>query len=229
MHGIAVYGNVGAFSCTGNTVGSIANTAAAGIINIADPASGLLPQGNSYRNCLVQNTGPGFDLASGDMTMTHCHAQSCNGRGISVTGTGGDCRISDCRSDLSATASGFYVSVPCGQYLGMVQLSNCSTQRNQQNGIVIDNPVLNQEISPVSLSNCVFQGDGIDTASAAIRLQGQVGVIFTGCSSHVNTLDVGAGVPKTAIPPTTNGLAPPAFLQMAGGFYNASPAFPHPL
>ena len=133
MHGIATYGHVGAFSVTGCIVGSIANKSSSGITNTTSYSA--TAQGSSIIRNLVQDVGgDGYDLASGDMTMEHCHTQVCGGNGISITTKAGDTRIANCRSDLSGL-NGFYINVPFGQYLGMVQLANCSTQRNKEDGI----------------------------------------------------------------------------------------------
>jgi Pectate lyase superfamily protein len=223
MHGIATYGYVGAFSVTGCIVGAIANKSSSGITNTTSHAP--TAQGSSIIRNLVQNVGgDGFNLASGDLTMEHCHAQVCGGNGISITTKAGDTRIANCRSDLSGL-NGFYINVPFGQYLGMVQLANCSTQRNIENGITITNTA-SGKISPVYLTGCVFQGDGRSGSSnAGIRLSGPVMATITGCGVHVNTVDVRSGVPLYAITVASDGVSPPVMLSMLGGFYNAIRAF----
>lgn len=223
MHGIATYGFVGAFSVAGCIIGSIANKSSSGITNTTNywPTA----QGNSIVRNLVQNVGgDGFDLASGDMTMEHCHAQGCGGNGISITSRAGDTRLANCRSDLSGR-NGFYIDVPFGKYLGMVQLANCSTQRNMENGIMIVNTT-SGKISPVYLTGCVFQGDGRrGSSNAGIRLSGPVMATVTGCGVHVNTVDVDTGVPLYALTTASDGVSPPVMLSMLGGFYNAVTAF----
>lgn len=223
MHGIATYGYVGAFSVTGCIVGSIANKSSCGITNTTSYSP--TAQGNSIIRNLVQNVGgDGFDLASGDLTMEHCHAQVCGGNGFSITTKAGDTRIANCRGDLSGR-NGFYIYVPHGQYLGMVQLANCSTQRNMESGIMIANTT-SGKISPVYLTGCVFQGDGRSGSShGGIRLSGPVVATITGCGVHVNTVDVHSGVPLHALTTASDGVAPPVMLSMLGGFYNAVAAF----
>ncbi len=223
MHGIATYGYVGAFSVTGCIVGAIANKSSSGIANTVSywPTA----QGSSIIRNLVQNVGgDGFNLASGDLTMEHCHAQGCGGNGISITTRAGDTRIANCRGDLSGL-NGFYINVPFGQYLGMVQLANCSTQRNMENGIRIVNAA-SGKISPVYLTGCVFQGDGRSgSGNAGIRLSGPVAATITGCGVHVNTVDIRSGVPLHAITVASDGVSPPVMLSMLGGFYNSVTAF----
>jgi len=105
--------------------------------------------------------------------------ESAGGNGLSITTRAGDTRLANCRSDLSGR-NGFYIHAPFGQYLGMVQLANCSTQRNMENGIAIVNET-SGKISPVYLTGCVFQGDGRKCASnAGIRLSGPVMATITG-------------------------------------------------
>jgi hypothetical protein len=221
MHGIATYGYVGAFSVTGCIVGSIANTSSAGMTNTTSysPAA----QGASMVRNLVQNVGgQGYDLTGQDLTLEHCHAQYCGGNGFSVT-VSGDTRIADCRGDLSL--NGFYINVPCGSYLGLVQLANCTTQRNTDNGIKIAN-ISGGEIAPVYVTGCVFQGDGISGGGGAgIHLSGPVAATVTGCGVHVNTVDVSSGVPLQAITTASDGVSPPVLLSMLGGFYNAIAQF----
>jgi Pectate lyase superfamily protein len=227
MHGIATYGYVGAWTLHDFIVASIANTSSLGVNQVAD-SSGGRPQGNSITRGLVQATGGGgVILAAGDATIEHIHTQSTGGNGISITGRGGDTRVSNCRGDL-ARMNGFYINVPCGQYLGMVQLSNCSTQRNGSNGIEISNSA-GDRISVVYCTGCVFQGDGTSGSDGSgIRLSGPVGAVFTGCGVHVNSgipADGRGTWPNYAITTAADGVAPPVFVNIHGGFYNAAAAF----
>jgi hypothetical protein len=227
MHGIATLGYVGAWTLHDFIVANLANPSSLGVRQLADPA-GAEPQGNSITRGLVQATmGGGVVLSAGDATIEHIHTQGTGGNGISIVGRGGDTRLSHCRGDLAAM-NGFYISVPCGQYLGMVQLSNCSTQRNGHNGIKIANPD-GGRISVVYCTGCVFQGDGTaGPPGSGIRLSGPVGAVFTGCGVHVNSgipADGRGTWPAYAITTAADGVAPPAFADLRGGFYNAATAF----
>jgi hypothetical protein len=227
MHGIATYGYVGGWTLHDFIVASIANTSSIGVNQVAD-STGARPQGNSITRGLVQATmGGGVILSAGDATIEHIHTQSTGGNGISITGRGGDTRLSHCRGDL-ARMNGFYINVPCGQYLGMVQLSNCSTQRNGNNGIQISNSVADR-ISVVYCTGCVFQGDGTSgSPNSGIRLSGPVGAVFTGCGVHVNSgipADGRGTWPTYAITTAADSVAPPVFVDIHGGFYNAATAF----
>lgn len=227
MHGIATYGQVGAWALHDFIVTSIANASSVGVNQVADPAGGR-PQGNSITRGLVQATmGGGVILSAGDATIDHIHTQGTGGNGISITGRGGDTRLAHCRGDL-ARMNGFYINVPCGQYLGMVQLSNCSTQRNGDNGIKIANSAVDQ-VSVVYCTGCVFQGDGTSgSPNSGIRLSGPVGAVFTGCGVHVNSgipADGRGSWPTFAITTAADNVAPPAFVDIHGGFYNAATAF----
>jgi Pectate lyase superfamily protein len=227
MHGIATYGYVGAWTLHDFIVARIANTSSLGVNQVPD-AAGAEPQGNSVTRGLVQSTmGGGVILSAGDATIEHLHTQGTGGNGITITGRGGDTRLSHCRGDL-ARLNGFHVDVPCGQYLGMVQLTNCSTQRNGHNGIKIANSA-GGRISVVYCTGCVFQGDGTaGPPNSGIRLSGPVGAIFTGCGVHVNSgipADGGGTWPAFAITTAADDVAPPAFVDIRGGFYNAATAF----
>jgi Pectate lyase superfamily protein len=227
MHGIATYGHIGAWTLHDFIVASIANTSSVGVNQVADPA-GAEPQGNSITRGLVQSTmGGGVILSAGDATIEHIHTQGTGGNGISIIGRGGDTRLSQCRGDL-ARLNGFYINVPCGQYLGMVQLSNCSSQRNGNNGIKIANSAADR-ISVVYCTGCVFQGDGTaGSPNSGIRLSGPVGAVFTGCGVHVNSgipADGSGTWPAYAITTAADSVAPPVFVDIHGGFYNAATAF----
>lgn len=227
MHGIATYGHAGAWTLHDFIVGAIANTSSAGVCQIPDPA-GNEPQGNSVTRGLVQNVmGGGVILSAGDATIEHIHTQATGGDGITIRGRGGDTRVSQCRGDLAA-GNGFFIDVPCGQYLGMVQLSNCSTQRNGANGILIANSA-GDKTSVVYCTGCVFQGDGTaGPPGSGIRLSGPVGAVLTGCGVHVNSgipADSKGTWPTHAITTAADGLDPPVFLTISGGFYNAAKSF----
>ena len=227
MDGIVTYGYLGAWTLHDFVVASIANTSSVGVNQIAGP-SGANAQGNSIIRGLVQATmGGGVVLSAGDATIEHIHTQSTGGNGITISDRGGNTRVTACRGDLAAV-NGFYINVPCGQYLGMVQLSNCSTQRNASNGIEIANSVVGRT-SVVYCTGCVFQGDGTaGSPNSGIRLSGPVGAVFTGCGVHVNSgipADGGGTWPTYAITTATDGVAPPVFVSIKGGFYNSAAAF----
>lgn len=227
MHGIATCGHVGAWTLHDFIVARIASPASAGVTQV--PArDGAEPQGNSITRGLVQNVaGGGVILSAGDATIEHIHTQHTGGNGITITGRGGDTRVSNCRGDLAAL-NGFAIDAPCGQYLGMVQLSNCSTQRNGRSGILIANSAGGQ-VSVVYCTGCVFQGDGTaGPPGSGIRLSGPVGAVLTGCGVHVNSgipADGRGTWPTHAITTAADGIAPPVFLTVHGGFYNAAESF----
>lgn len=227
MDGIVTYGYLGAWTLHDFVVARIANARSVGVNQIA-AADGGLAQGNSIVRGLVQATmGGGVVLAAGDATIEHLHTQGTGGNGITISGRGGDTRVTACRGDLAAR-SGFHINVPCGQYLGMVQLSNCSTQRNASSGIEIANSAVDRT-SVVYCTGCVFQGDGTaGPPNSGIRLSGPVGAVFTGCGVHVNSgipADGSGTWPAYAITTAADGVAPPVFVSVKGGFYNSATAF----
>ncbi len=104
----------------------------------------------------------------------------------------------------------------------MVQFSNCSTQRNADNGFRIQNAA-RQKICPVYLANCVAQGDGTSgLASAGYYISGPCAVTMSNCACHVDTADVKIGCPPYAVVTTGGGVSAPVLVQIIGGFMNAA-------
>ncbi len=233
LHGIAAYGKANACAFTGCGVLVLYSAASVGFYLISasagDPVGSIEPDGHLIDTCLAQFIGSnGFQGSFGDATISRCHAQIVGGSGylFSVTSSsGGNIRVSDCRADLGA--NGFHVqNMTTGEYLGMINFANCSTQRNSGFGFLIEADG-KQRTCPVYLSNCTAQGDGTQGAGAgAYCMSGPVIVTLANCSSHVNTVDVHSGVPEYAFV-TTKGAAssPPALVEVTGGFFNATTAF----
>ncbi len=229
LHGIAAKGAANGLYIHGCGVTVLYSASSIGIAMIPD--SGGDAGGVLIDQCQCQFIGShGFYGSFGDSTITRCHSQSIGGTGffLSVSGVsgfpaganGGNIRVTDCRADLGA--QGFVTDIPAGEFLGMIQISNCSTQRNKFNGFYIQNTGP-QEICPVYLSNCVAQGDGTaGGTNAGYRIAGPCAVSMTNCSCHVNTIDVSAGCPPYAVATTSDGIASPAFVQIVGGFMNAA-------
>ena len=142
------------------------------------------------------------------------------------TGQGGDTRISDSRFDMSINGNGLNIDMPCGAFMGMINVANCTTQRNGGNGFYVHSSQGEMKPAPVYLANCTAEGDGINLSNnAAYRLSGPVAVSMLNCSSHVCTPDAPDGCPLYAIVTTSGGIAPPVMVDIRGGFYNAVTAF----
>lgn len=242
MDGIATYGYVGAASIRGCGVNGVPNGNGFCFYSQA-VRTGV--QGITMVDCMVQSNPGGHGIwgTFGDGTISRCHTQGIgtfnagtgepandyNGFNITpmveVYGTGGDIRIGNCRGDLSS-GCGFYFNIyDTGAYMGNIQVSNCTTQRNGRNGYFADASSA-ADYCPVYLSNCVAQGDGRDLESSAFRLAGPGILTLSNCASHVDTIDISTGVPLYAISTDTySGLGGPVFLEALGGFYNAVRAF----
>ncbi len=229
MAGFAIYGAASACSIRGCSVVRLYSANSTGIDVLASGSSA--PDGTTLESCLLQFIGGvGVSGLFGDATISRVHTQQTGKAGFEISGNsgtagqGGNVRLTDCRGDLSATSSGFHVQVPCGAYLGMVQLNNCSTQRNNEYGFHVE-ANSNNKFCPVYLSNCVAQGDGIQSGnSAGYRFDGPVLASLANCAVHVNTTDVAAGAPSYAIITDNDAIAAPVGLIVQGGFFNAASA-----
>jgi hypothetical protein len=231
VHGFAAYGEASAFSVLGCGALILYSVSSNGIYlmpsNSGDPVGAQEPDGTMIDRCLMQSIGNnGFQGSCGDATITKVHTQGIGGNGFYFTVTnagGGNIRVSDCRADLGT--NGYVTDVSCGSYLGMVQFSNCSTQRNSNNGWYIQNTA-GGDICPVYLSNCVAQGDGTaGGTNAAFRISGPCMAMFANCASHIDTVDVGGGCPPYAFATTSGGVSPPVLVQVNGGFFNSKTGF----
>lgn len=224
VNGIEFYGGVSACMVRDFAVYALYHSNSNGVY-LAPDGSGAGSGGCTVKNGIVQFVGgTGMNLIIHDGTVESVHTQSVGSYGFRFTGRGGNTRVLNCRADLSQAHDGFYVEVSCGDYMGMIQFDNCSTQRNRQNGIHIQNSKANQEVAPVYLSNCVFQGDGTDGGSSGIRLAGQVTVGMTNTSVHVNhnAERDGNSYPANGITVTANGTGAAQYVSCVGGLITGS-------
>lgn len=226
LHGIVGYGNLEALSVVGCGVMILYGESSNGIYLQSDGSKE--PQGSHIERDLLQFIGHnGIEGAFGDSDLVTCHTQNVGNYGLYIHKTvqqGGDVRVTDCRCDLGL--NGFVVDMPCGAFLGMVQIENCATQRNQDNGYYILAQPGEIKTCPVYLSNCVAQGDGVAGGTGAgYTISGPVVVSMSNCACHVNTIDVTAGCPPYAVVTTSGGAANPCGVSIQGGFYNAVTEF----
>ncbi|HEV2403233.1 MAG TPA: hypothetical protein VGS08_03460, partial [Candidatus Saccharimonadales bacterium] len=180
-----------------------------------------------------------------DTTMINCHAQQ-NGQGTGA-GIGADGfwitwshnNLVLCRSDLNS-GNGFTIMVKGGQnhslgeYWAATTLTSCTTQRNKQNGLNVQNSGTGSsngslQQSPLVLSGCSFDGDGAahaqgSGAGAGIYLTGRCVVILTGVDVHCYSLDQSGGCPNFAlqVAPQGTGNYLPGAVIAKGGFWNSS-------
>jgi hypothetical protein len=157
-----------------------------------------------------------------DGVALDCFAQTCglNGSGSGYYISGAQTKFIGCRGDLST--NGFFIDAGSNAaYVDMIQLIGCSTQRNNHNGLIVQNDGSTNGRVPVVLSGCVFDGDGINgtiVASggtpagsgtitggvggggyASILVKGACTVIIDGLSTTAATRDVAAGCPEYGI------------------------------
>jgi hypothetical protein len=225
VHGIAAYGKVNALCVRGCGVLVLYSTDSNGIYMIPsttkDKAGAVEPDGAFIDQCLCQDIGGnGIQGSFGDATISRCHTQQVGKAGYNLVVTvsgGGNIRVSDCRADEGQ--NGFVADVTCRTDLGMVQIVNCSTQGNLDNGFYVRNAA-KKEISPVYLSNCVAQGDGIK-GGAGYLISGPCGVTMSNCACHVDTAVIGKGVPEHAVVTADGNVSAPVFVQILGGFMNS--------
>ena len=226
LHGIVGYGHLEALSVVGCGVMILYGDSSNGIYMQSNGSRE--PQGSYLDRNLLQFIGHnGIEGAFGDSILISCHSQNIGNYGMYIHKTvqqGGDVHVTDCRCDLGV--NGFVIDMPCGQYLGMIMLQNCNTQRNQNNGFYVLAQAGEIKTCPVYLSNCVAQGDGIAGGTGAgYTISGPVLVSMSNCASHVNDVDVPNGCPPYAVVTTSGGVSAPCGVYIQGGFYNAMTAF----
>jgi hypothetical protein len=96
------------------------------------------------------NNGFGFNLLN-DSTFVDCLAVAATNHGFFIAGPG-ELQFAACRSVWNKSGHGWYVT---GTSYGNVVFSACSTDRNQQHGMLID-----ATGQPIVLSGCAFRRDG---------------------------------------------------------------------
>jgi hypothetical protein len=156
-------------------------------------------------------------------------AGAADGHGFfSDAGSAGNMTYVGCRADL-CRGSGWLIDHK-GSYGDATKLVGCSTERNSQDGVLITNSSAAGTVwrSPVIISGCCFEGDGMNQGQggefAGIRVQGQNRVFIDGTAVMVNTLDATAGAPKYALALGQQGSAPghPETVEWASGRMNYS-------
>src|SRR4029077_13413383 len=65
--------------------------------------------------------------------------------------------------------------------------------------------------------------------SAGWRISGPVGVSLDNCATHVDTVDIASGAPAYGITFASDGISPPVWVNISGGFYNGTVAWDCPL
>ena len=165
-HGICFRGNIDAGKVKNCVICVYYGTGSDGIALTADTAAAHAPDGQWVQDCMVQFIGNyGISGAFGDGEISRCHVQTPGNYGFYISdnntgiGQGGNVRISDCRADLSQNLSGFFFYLGCGNDMGSIVVSNCTSQGNYEYGFAVSN-IASNETCPVYFSTCVAQGDG---------------------------------------------------------------------
>jgi Pectate lyase superfamily protein len=232
IDGVAIFGHTDAIKVINCTVFVLYGTGSNGIGAYYDSGSGDVPDGTTIQDCMLQFIGnDGIHGPFGDGEITRVHTQYTGGYGFYLSnetgyagqGGGGDTKLSDCRADLSLASTGFFIDVSSGQF-GQIQLTNCSTQRNNQWGYWVSNSGGNTKQCGVFLTNCCAQGDGVANATntGGFKVNGFATAVLTNCNSLVVKTDVPAGVPLYGIWLDQGGANyVPGAVQVIGGFFNA--------
>jgi hypothetical protein len=146
-------------------------------VGVASSATG----GNTVqaRNVTVhQAGGSGFNCQATDSTWTDCLALGCGAQGFFISEGSENSKWTGCRAEWSAD-NGFYITGgwSTGNGSGGIEIANCSTDRNGQNGLSVDASSGN---SPVTVSNMMLRRDGSGSASS-----GYAGVLISAAALPV--------------------------------------------
>jgi hypothetical protein len=180
----------------------------------------------------------GFAGSWVDSRLDGCFAQTCgySGTGAGYYITGAQSKFVGCRGDVSQY--GFFIDAgTAASYADMIQLTGCSTQRNNKDGIHIQNDGTSGR-APVVLSGCVFDGDGVNGTVtqvsgaaisggiggggyASIHVSGACTVLVDGVSTTAATRDVAAGCPQYGLATSTVSGDGPNLISLEGVFLNA--------
>jgi Right handed beta helix region len=189
-------------------------------IGIATSATG----GNTVhaRNVSVRQAGgSGFNCQVTDSTWTDCLALGCGAQGFFIGGASANSKWTGCRAEWS-TYNGFYVTGgwPDGNGSGGIEIANCSTDRNGQNGLSVDASSGN---SPVTVSNLMLRRDGSSSDSsgyAGVLISGTtLPVILSGITCFPGVNDDGSGIESPTYGLTVTGK--PTHVGISNAFLHA--------
>jgi hypothetical protein len=146
-------------------------------IGVASSATG----GNTVnaKNVTVhQAGGSGFNCQATDSTWTDCLALGCGAQGFFISEGSENSKWTGCRAEWS-TDNGFYITGgwSTGNGSGGIEIANCSTDRNGQNGLSVNASSGN---SPVTVSNMMLRRDGSSSTSS-----GYAGVLISAAALPV--------------------------------------------
>jgi hypothetical protein len=174
------------------------------------------------RNVTVRRAGgSGFNCQATDSTWTDCLALGCGTQGFFISGGSANSKWTGCRAEWS-TYNGFYVTGGwrAANGSGGIEIANCSTDRNGQNGLSIDASAGN---SPIAVSNMMLRRDGCSSSSSAyggILIAGTtLPVVLSGITCFPGVNDDGSGIGSPTYGLTVTGK--PTYVGISNAFFHA--------
>jgi hypothetical protein len=189
-------------------------------VGVATSAAG----GNTVhaRNVTVQRAGgSGFNCQTTDSTWTDCLALGCGAQGFFISEGSENSKWTGCRAEWS-TYNGFYITGgwSTGNGSGGIEIANCSTDRNGQNGLSVNASAGN---SPVTVANMMLRRDGSSSSSSGyggISIQSSaLPVILSGITCFPGVNDDGTGTDSPEYGLTVTGT--PAYVGISNAFLHA--------
>lgn len=174
------------------------------------------------RNVTVhQAGGSGFNCQTTDSTWTDCLALGCGAQGFFISEGSENSKWSGCRAEWSAD-NGFYITGEWSKSNGAggIEIANCSTDRNGQNGLSVNASPGN---SPVTVGNMMLRRDGSSSSSlgyAGISIQATtLPVILSGITCFPGVNDDGSGTDSPEYGLTVTGT--PTYVGISNAFLHA--------
>jgi hypothetical protein len=189
-------------------------------VGVASSATG----GNTVhaKNVTVhQAGGSGFNCQTTDSTWTDCLALGCGAQGFFISEGSENSKWTGCRAEWS-TDNGFYITGgwSTGNGSGGIEIANCSTDRNGQNGLSVNASPGN---SPVTVSNMMLRRDGSSSASsgyAGVLISASaLPVVLSGITCFPGVNDDGTGNDSPEYGLTVAGK--PAYVGISNAFLHA--------
>jgi hypothetical protein len=168
-----------------------------------------------------QAGGSGFNCQTTDSTWTDCLALGCGAQGFFISEGSENSKWTGCRAEWS-TYNGFYITGgwSTGNGSGGIEIANCSTDRNGQNGLSVNASSGN---SPVTVTNMMLRRDGSSSASsgyAGVLISASaLPVVLSGITCFPGVNDDGTGNESPEYGLTVTG--EPAYIGISNAFLHA--------
>jgi hypothetical protein len=188
---------------------------------------GVASSGNGGNTVQAKNVavhqagGSGFNCQTTDSTWTDCLALGCGTHGFFISEGSENSKWTGCRAEWS-TDNGFYItgSWGTGNGSGGIEIANCSTDRNGQNGLSVNASSGN---SPVTVSNMMLRRDGSSSASlgyAGVLISAAaLPVVLSGVTCFPGVNDDGTGNESPQYGLTVAGM--PVYVGISNAFLHA--------